>query len=192
MSRKFLDDIRAEITSQMPDNNVGLVTPAIVRGIMQDIVDSTVEDVAFIYRTGGPLVGYARTATAALLPTLFDANYLATNMDGVATQQAAGTITLGNVAGRQYKGTFNITFEGANGSEVQAGLFIGGVLSPLWGAAASVPAANRQVTITMPWYINKSVASQVIGPALWLPNGAGTIDVTAVQFSCSIMPTNNP
>jgi len=192
VSRKFLDDIRAEITSQMPDNSVGLVTPAIVRGIMRDIVDSTVEDVAFIYRTGGPATGYARTATAALLPNLFDADYLASNMDGTTTQITAGTITLGTVAGRQYKGTFNITFEGANGTEVQAGLFIGGVLSPLWGAAASVPAASRQVTITMPWYINKSVASQVIGPALWLPNGAGTIDVTAVQFSCSIMPTNNP
>jgi hypothetical protein len=192
MSRKFLDDIRADITSQMPDNNVGLVTPAIVRGIMRDIVDSTTEDVAFIYRTGGPLTSYARTTTAALLPNLFDANYLATNMDGVTTQDAAGTITLGNIAGRQYTGTFNITFEAANGTEVQAGLFLGGVLSPLWGAAASVVAANRQVTITMPWYINKSIASQVIGPALWLPNGAGTIDVTALQFSCSIMPTNNP
>ena len=191
MSRKFLDDIRDEINTQMPDNNVGLVTPAIVRGIMQDIVDSTVEDVAFIYRTGGILT-YARTTTPALLPNLFDANYLATNMDGVTTQQAAGTITLGNVAGRQYKGTFNITFEGANQAEVNAGLFVGGVLTPLWGAAASVVAANRQTTITMPWYINKSVASQVIGPALWLPNGAGDISVTAVQFSCSIMPTNNP
>jgi hypothetical protein len=192
MSRRFLDDIRADIASQMPDNSVGLITPAIVRGLMRDVVDSTVEDIAFIYRTGGPLVGYARTAAPALMPNLFDSNYLAANMDSVTTQQAAGTITLGTVAGRQYKGTLNITFEAANGTEVQTGLFIGGTLSPLWGAAASVPAASRQVTITMPWYINKSIADQVIGPALWLPNGAGSIDVTAVQFSCSIMPTNNP
>ena len=192
MPRKFLDDIRSDINANMPDNSVGLVTPAVVRGIMQDMTDSLSEDVAYIYRAAGAQLAYPRPATPSLMTTLFDTQYLAANMDGTFTTPGAGTITLGTVAGRQYRGMLNISFEGGNAVEVNAGLFVGGILSPLWGAGVTIPGIGKQVTISMPWYINKSVANQVIGPALWLPAGAGTIDVLAVQFSCSILPTNNP
>ena len=192
MTRRFLDDIRADINAQVPDNNVGLVTPAIVRGLMQDMTDSLSEDVAFIYRAAGTLLAYPRTTAPALMTALFDTQYLAANMDGTTPDPGAGTITLGNVAGRQYRGVFNISFEGANAAEVNAGIFVGGALSPLWGAGVTIPGIGKQVTISMPWYINKSIANQVIGPALWLPGGNGTIDVLALQFSCSILPTNNP
>ena len=44
MARRFLDDIRADIASQLPDNTVGAITPAIVRGLLNDIIASTVQD----------------------------------------------------------------------------------------------------------------------------------------------------
>ena len=191
MTRKFLDDLSAEISLKVPDNTTGLVTPAIVRNLMIDITDSTVEDIAFIYRSS-PLLAYARGVAPALLGGVFNATYLAPNMDGTSVDENAGTIILGNVAGRQYRGVLQITFEGTNGAEVLGGLYIDGVLSSLWAGGVTIPGVGKQVTLNIPWYIQKSVAASIIGPAIWLPNGAGTIDILAAQFSCSILPTNNP
>ena len=49
MSRIFLDDLRADIAALFADNTIGAISPANLRGIMLDTIDSTIEDEGGIY-----------------------------------------------------------------------------------------------------------------------------------------------
>ena len=64
MARRFLDDVRADIQSLLPDNITGEISPADMRTLLTDITDSTIQDECII--TGD--VGATFALTGAFQP----------------------------------------------------------------------------------------------------------------------------
>ena len=40
MTRKYTDELKSELTTTLPDNSTGLITPALLRGVIEDVIDS--------------------------------------------------------------------------------------------------------------------------------------------------------
>ena len=72
MTRRFLDDIHSDVTTLFADNVTGNISPADLRSVFNDTLDSTIQDEADIFSTG-PTAGIVLTGTFASLTTIYDA-----------------------------------------------------------------------------------------------------------------------
>lgn len=193
MTRKFLDDVRAEIDVNFPDNTTGAITPALTRSTLHDIVDSTVSDEALI--AGAPEVtGYALTTTFSALTTgLYsaeaggDGSFLTTNI-------AAGNITTSPTAGFTYSVSAALTVQAANNEIVEMAIMVNGVASRFQPSITGRGTNDRPVSVYIEAFVNgaDSTANSVIQICARMPDGAGTISIDDVILNVTIKPTNDP
>lgn len=190
MSRIFLDDLRDDINTLMADNNTQNITPAVQRGVLLDMVDSTTQQECAII---GQIPTLAVPTTTAFVPltTIYDA-FLGGDGDFLNPDFANGEIVGSSIAGWTYDVVANITLEGLGAGiacefvimrdGVQEG-YIGGVT----GDGSGDP-----VSTNVRFYDLKSLVDSTYTLGVRTPAGNDTIDVLDVILSVTIQPTNNP
>lgn len=92
MTLKFLNDIRTEINALFPDNTAGLITPAALRTVVNDMVDSLFDRGCALRGPGVTPVAQALTATPTLFPALYT-DVINNNPSVFTTNLVAGNIT---------------------------------------------------------------------------------------------------
>ena len=149
MTRKYSDDIRAEIATLVPDNTTGQVTPAGVRQILNDIVDSFTQAWAVLRRTADIPVNLTTTPTKLVI---FD-EVLITSPELVAS---AANDTIRAVRPGFYNFNFTCSISGSNNFDVAVELMRNGT-STFWRALQTATGTGNRVELTL----NGAVASLV-------------------------------
>lgn len=94
MALKFIQTIRNEINSKLPDNTSGLITPALLREVVTDITDSTFNRGSSIFGDHQTTpVNQALTVTPTNYPSLYN-NSINLSPEAFGVDQAQGAITL--------------------------------------------------------------------------------------------------
>jgi hypothetical protein len=121
MALMFINDVKAEINSQLPDNSTGAITPAILRGVLQDMTDSLYGRGAAILGTHSPAVVLALTAALTKFTTLF-LTQINANAAVFTTSIVNGDITT-HEGGFFHEFTITAVFDGATNTDVRFALF---------------------------------------------------------------------
>jgi hypothetical protein len=143
MALKFIQTIKNEITANMPDNSAGLITPAILRTTLQDMVDSLYNRTGSIFgdRNAAPLA-QALTTTPTNYPALYNASS-ALDPGILAADSVAGTVKV-IPAGFVMEGSLSFTMDGANGRVVTAVLAKNGIAIPRFAISATMTGAGQK------------------------------------------------
>ena len=130
MTLKFIQDIKAEINTQLPDNSTGAITPSILRGVLQNMTDSLYTRGAAILGTHSPAVVLALTAALTKFTTLI-LNQINNNPSIFTTSIVNANITALE-GGFFHQFTMTAVFDGPVSTDVKFALFknnvqVGGV-----------------------------------------------------------------
>lgn len=186
MSRIFLDNLRNDINSLFADNNTGQITPALLRGVHLDMVDSLAQDEGVLFSTSPVTV--TLTPTYALVPNLLggeaggDGLFLI--LDGLAQ-----SITTNGPAGFTYNMNTQISCDGGNNVVFNLAIFQNGVI--LRETSFVTGGASRVINISLDRYINASPNGAVYEVRMSSPT-SGTLDISQAILSGVIQPTDNP
>ena len=187
MARRFLDDIRADIISLLPDNTVGSITPAIVRGLLNDIIASTVQDE--VAMTSPPSTVLNLTPTPTEYPQIFQAAI--GNVPGFLTGNfTTGRFECSATPGWSYRFEFYLQAEGGQNNELGFQIMRNGVVV---GERFEIitRGAGRGVTASAAWYEISAPANATYSIAISSP-GSDTFTITNAFALAAIVPTNNP
>ena len=190
MSRRFVDDIRADIDANLADNNTGDISPIDIRESMQDMCDSLTSDQAVLgLTTASP--GFS-VNTGWTVVNVFDES----SGDDSAGQgflnidQGAGTITTHATPGFSYRVLTGLSMEGTLNDRYDMTVLVDGVpaayTSSVTGEGPDDPVGMHAEII-----IGASTASSAIACAI-RAESAGTIEILDCTMHVSIVPTNNP
>lgn len=190
MTRRFLDDVRSDIATLFPDNAIGDISPADLRLVTTDMIDSTIQDECTIFGAT-PVVGHVTAATFEDITVGFTDTQ---GGDGVFLKPnaAGGTIVTNTVAGFTYLIWGGISVELANGIAVNF------VLRKANGNLISVPigvtgrGAGNPVSVQLRGLMNAAATDEAVSLAVQTPDGASTIDIQVQSLTAIIEPTNNP
>lgn len=193
MSRRFLDDIKADITSMMADNASGDFTLAMDRAIRNDTIDSTVEDEAAIY-TAVPVPGPIATTVAfsSLTTGLYDT---AIGDDSAAegflnTDEVNGTITGSATPGFTYDLRALLSFTPANGVTCDISIGVDGVEGFHIGSTTGQPGGDP-ATVSVDRIIKSASASSVFTIMVRTPAGVSSLTIVSAALIAIIKPTHN-
>jgi hypothetical protein len=187
MARRFLDDIRADIATLLPDNTSGLITPAIVRSILTDIVDSEYSDEGGM--TGGEVLGVTVTGTPTPL-SIFNTEIGA--LPGFITPNSgAGTITCSSTAGFTYSVYGVITFEADNNEPITLNITTDGIPRSVFSTGTG-RGPGRPITLLVEGLVLSTPPNAVMQLTLNSDGSTEQIDILSSAFFVTIDPTNNP
>lgn len=188
MARRFLDDIRDDVTTLFADNISGNISPADLRSVFDDTIDSVIQDEADIF-SNAPTVGVVLTGTFAALTTVYDVNG---GGDGsfLTPSFSSGTITGSVTQGFSYTIRGAVTIAAGNNEEIEFAIGIDGVAEPFF--ATAVGDGVRDQSISVGAFDRTAKISAVYTLMARAVDGAATITVDAVRLVAVIQPTNNP
>ena len=189
MPRKFLDNIRTEISTLFADNTTGDISAADLQQVTLDMVDSLAQDEGFIYGdvTTAPI---ALTATPIPISTGYT-----TSVGGVPgfviLNQAGGSIQLGPTAGFSYELKAQITIATTVNEEVHFQLGVNG--SPVgYIGSISGAAGGNEVSVAVEFIRLTSLSNEVWQIYASAPDGAATMTINSIFLFAAVLPTNNP
>jgi hypothetical protein len=188
MTRRFLDDLRADINAQIIPNVGGLITADILRPLMIDTIDSSVDDEAGLGNTT-PVIGLAVDDTNwTVLPSSVvrggDAEFLIVDLPG-------NKITSTIVAGFSYNITGLASLIGGNNNVYELGVLQNGIQTGYIGVTTT-RGPSKPVSVQA-YELELSTASSTdfqIGIRI-VSAAAGTVDVVSSANIVTILPTNN-
>jgi hypothetical protein len=188
MSRIFLDTLRANIATVFPDNTLGEISPADLRGICLDTVDSTVPDEALLTMSA-PLVGEVLTATPSIPLSQFDGSI---GGDGVFLKPnpAGGYIEGTTTAGFSYYIIAESTFSPGNNEIVNIQGVVDGV--PFGPVQSVTGNGTDAVSVSLIAVFNSMPSDGQLALSYAAPDGAATITIQSAETLVIITPTNNP
>jgi hypothetical protein len=185
MALKFIQDIKTEINTLLPDNSVGLITPALMRTVLQDMTDS-------LYTRAAALQGNHEAVPVPQLLTAIPTNYPALynqlfnlNPSQFDADLVAGTITL-LVAGFAIDWRLEMVGEGANGTEFVGQLYKNGIAESRIQMATVATGAGELHSVEASGFTVGVVAGDVFELRL---SGTGTITFTDISVSSFLVPT---
>lgn len=187
MARRFLDDIRTEITTRIPDNDVGAIDAADVRTPVLDLIDSVVTDEATLdvdigktgLAVGTSFVTYADYDSSAG----DDANFLKIN-------QAGGFVQGTSTAGFSYLMVVSMSAIFAANRVLDIAVGVNGVETGFIASSAG-QGVGDPVFLTTTFFV-RSAGSNDDFSLVWKADAATTVDVTDARLTTVIWPTNNP
>jgi hypothetical protein len=194
MTRRFLDDVRADLTALLV--TAGATTALELQPLLIDTIDSSVDDECVVGSTI-PAVGIPIlvTWTPIVLDGVGGAVY-DTAVGGDATflkvSIPLGKVTLSTVPGFTYEveGYINFSDLGSNVA-IDFSILVDGVpvgfLASLTGGGSA-----RARSATMKALILSTGADAVIELGVRTPDGAQAIDTSSLGILVTIKPTNNP
>lgn len=188
MTRRFLDDIRANITALLV--TAGETTAPDLAALMIDQVDSVVDDEAAIASTTPSLAVPTAIAWQPLTTGIYDIS-VGGDGDFLKVDATAGNITGSSVAGFTYELDGKISFQDL-GSNVAINFSIlvdgvqAGFIAALTGGGGTRPrtAAFTHIVLSAP-------ADALFQIGIQTPDGVQAIDIGSVGLQATIKPTNN-
>ena len=191
MARQFLDTLRTQINNLLPDNSSGLITPAIVRTLMTDTVDSLVSDDATINRESATPAVLATQITPTQITGIADTAGVDTNMDGTSANAANGSFLSGAVAGRSYRLVMYATVELAINAQINLGVRVNGLLSGFTVQANGL-GATKPISLVLFAAFGSQPAGATVECMAWTPDGVDNVTFNEFLAQYVIQPTNNP
>lgn len=147
MARKNFTTLQTEINTALADNNVGAITPAVLRGLEQDIIDT-------FQPAGGGLTGLPSAAlsltTADQKLAVFDTALPNLGQAGVITPNVANDDIASSLIGA-HRMSFSSSVEGPNNATVIFTFYRDGVTTTIASEITTRGAGNPgEVTMEFP------------------------------------------
>jgi hypothetical protein len=189
MTRRFLDDVRADINAQIITNAAGLITADVLRPLLIDSIDSSVDDEAGIGSIT-PVIGLAvNDTTWTVIPADElrggDAQFLNVDLPGNQIISAPS-------AGWTYNITGLVSIIGSNNDVFELGVLFDGAQNGYIGIATT-RGPNKPVTVqcyelelSTPVSTSFQIGMRCVGVA------NNTVDIGSSASIVTIKPTNNP
>lgn len=189
MARRFLDDVRADINAQIIANAAGLITADILRPLMIDQIDSTIEDEAAIgsntLQAGLAVDDVNWTTIPSDTAVGGDAQFL--NVDLAGNQ-----IISAPTAGWTYSLTGLASIKAGNNSVFELAVLLAGVPVGYIGSATTRGVNRPQSLQAYDLEISTPASSSYQLGIRGIATGVTTVDVTGCALTMTIKPTNNP
>lgn len=190
MTRRFLDNVRADIATLLADNTTGDITAPIMQGVLLDMIDSTIQDESAIASNTPSLAVATAIAWQPLTTGIYD---VSTGGDAtfLILDVINGTVTTSATAGFSYSFEGKVSFTDINSNTpIEFSILKNGVqvgfIAALTGGGGTRP---RSTAFS---HINLSAgANDVYTIGIQTPNGVSSIDIVSVGLSATILPTNN-
>ena len=191
MTRKFLDDVRTQVDTLLADNNAGDISPLDVRTVLNNIIDSTIQDEAQLASTAAftpytlSVGSYAVIGGSGVYDTSRgdDGDWLNINLN-------AGTVTGSATPGYSYTVKAGVTFSGLANNEV-VDLAIGvndtpqGFVTNIVGDGGSRPGSRYWEGGVL------TAGTSDVFSIMAQTDTAGTIQIDAITLTVIVEPTNN-
>lgn len=198
MARKFLDVVRSNITSRMPDNADSLIDAADVRENVLDMVDSLTQDEAGLTNVTDNTITLNLTDAWTILnntntaPVITYDTPVGGDADFLKVDQAAGTITSSATAGYTYEALGAVTVNSAANEVIEATIGVDGAPGDLIGSNVG-SAGSRAESIFLRRYLPSTPANSAFSIMVRAPDGsASNVEITTRSFGVIVLPTNNP
>jgi hypothetical protein len=186
MTRKFLVPLRTEIATLIPDNTTGLVSPADVRTMLTDVLDSAVNSDAF-YASNTVSPGFAITNAGAIPPAPSPVSSVEAptfvNVDPGTRVFAVGAPCVGFSLLVQCQ----CTVGAPNNVDMSLELFASGI-STIFSAEITGTGTGNPATMSFSAYIQHAVAG-TLDMRLRSLTGNTTVDVQNSSMAVIILPT---
>lgn len=186
MTRKFLVPLRTEIATLIPDNTTGLVSPADVRTMLTDVLDSAINSDAW-YASGTLSAAFPITAVGAIppAPSPQSGNEAPTL---VVVNPGTRVFTVGAPGvGFSLLVTCNCTVGAANNTDMSLEMFVNGIAS-IFSAEITGTGVGNPATMSFVGYIAHAVAG-TIDMRLKSLTGNVSVDILNSSMSVVLLPT---
>lgn len=182
--RYNFNDLITQINTRLPTNATGLVTAAVLRGLLVDFVESVRSAASYLTRTGSPLT-CACTAVyqsfANLMPVV--SNSATDEVEGLTTTQAITVKLTGN-----YELSFDITAEGASNIQLDVTTLIDGVEYVFCVSRVQLMGAGKPVSIYNAADIHLN-ANQNVKLGFKIETGTGDVLVGPCALGVRLLPS---
>ena len=188
MTRRFLDDVRADLNAQLVAG--GKTTADELRPLLIDMIDSTIQAECAIFSTQQTDNVQTTTAWTKINTTVFGASI---GGDGVFLKPdfASSEIVTNTVAGYSYVLGASISFEGQSNTRFDFILLKDGapvgIIDIQTGEGNSDP-----ITANPRAYILSADSNAAFSVGVRSPDGANDIDIISAVLYINILPTNSP
>lgn len=189
MTRRFLDDVRADLSNLMTDNTQGLIEASSLLSLQIDVIDSVIQDECAL-QMSTRVDNYALTDVMAPLLGAFDGAQ-GGDAEFLKVDVGAGTITTATIAGYSYDITGIISFEGGANDEYAVQLLVDGVPYGFKGSLTA-EGPNDPVEGTFRAVINAATADAVLQFGIQSQDATDTVDILDAVLYVEVQPTNNP
>lgn len=190
MALEHITDLGAIIDADLPDNATGAITPAVLRSVLHDMVDSLWGRACSLFgeHISVPIVA-ACTATPTNFPALQD-EVVNNNPTMFTVNIAASTITvLSPGAGYAFTFILGFTCAGTAGVDVQGLLYKNSVRVDRFSAATECTGAGKMVGGAFSALVTGVVANDVFEVRFATPGGANNITFYNVELNLVQHPT---
>jgi hypothetical protein len=186
MTRRFLDDIRADVNAGIITNGVGSITALVLNPLMIDTIDSCIADEAKLRRDAEQLT--VPLTAAYTTPIVYD---YSEGGDGsfLIVNEAAGTITSSATPGFSYGFALDVVIIGALNARYDMSGLIGGVAQG-FVTSGTGEGANDPITLHLGGTSLSTPASGVLELGL-KTDSPGNITIVSAAMRLDILPTNN-
>jgi hypothetical protein len=189
MARRFIDDVRSDISTLLADNTVGAISPADLRSVFNDFVDSSISDQALL-NADQEVTGYPVDLTFAQITTGVFTSQVGNEPPFLNCDFANGVISASPTAGFYYEVIGGLSFEAPSNVQVDIVITVDGVPRE-YIASSTGRGAGRPISATILAQSNPTPANAEFGIAI-RAESAGTIDIVDAFLSVNINPTNSP
>jgi hypothetical protein len=187
MSRRFLDDVRTDVNTQLVTNGTGAITASILNPIILDTIDSTIPDECFL--SGDATAAIPIGVTYTQLSTAFN-NQAGGDGDFLKPDVVNGQVETSTTAGFTYSVSTRVSFYGTTNSDFDFTIFQDGVAIGFAGGETG-EGVNDPVTGVASVLVNSAPTNALYSVAV-KSSQASTIDIIDILLSVIILPTNNP
>lgn len=194
MTRRFLDDIKADYDALLVSNTSGDIGPLADKALRFDTMDSVKDDEAAIY-SSSPVAGPIPTTVAfsSLTTGLYDT---AVGDDSLGqgflnTDETNGVIVGKNIAGFHYDIEGAVNFTPNNGVTYDFSLGVNGVEGFRIASVTGQPGGDpfsislKRISISTPASASFSLMCRT-------PDGTDSLDIIEAVLVAIVKPTNNP
>jgi hypothetical protein len=187
MTRRFLDDVRADIHAIIKTNGNAEITGPLLNGLMIDMIDSTINDECALIQTTDE--AYVTSITFEPIDN-YDSS-VGGDGDFLTPDILLGTIKSSPTSGWTYDVEGQISFIAQNNADYEFTMLRNGAPS---GFLASITGTgnNDLQTLSVNTTILSNVADNFVSLGFRSITGGNSITITNVVLKAVIKPTNNP
>lgn len=186
MTRKTLSQCAVDAAALFPDNSTGLISPADLRSVVQDLLDSLNPAAAMAY--GAPNTATAMTATPARLPAAYFSDFFSDDPAVIEGRAGANGDIICHSAVGQLQINLDTTFHAANGVDVNFYIARNGVVLPPIARGTGTGAGDFQ-TIAMGWLVIDLAANDTFTIFAATPGGAASVTIGGCAIKGILLPT---
>ena len=187
MSLNFIQNVKSLINTNLPDNSVGAITPALLRDVLQAMTDALYGRLGAIFGQWEPVAVQVLTTTPTNYPNLYD---FSQNLDTavMSVDEVAGTITL-LLGGYEVDVSISVDVDAGVGIDITAALATNGVPSERTKVNLQTTGAGERhsASIYLPGF--QYNANDVLTLVLSVDSGTPSVNFNTVGITATVQPT---